>query len=166
MLHVIWEYFLAPSHFIVILPIESIHIYKIKIRRSVSTPTKVTCFPSQAMTRTEDTISTSTSPTLYLTVSPLEFRLFSNKSIKHCLFLVLDRKTFWDVEVNSLSIVTHTSAEIATFINLRRPWFLVDGRSRSRLKTATHFPYLHWLTCFWMISLYAENLSHIILWSR
>ena len=91
-LRVICEYLLVPSHFIVILPTESFHIYKSKMRRSVSAPTNVTFLPSQAMSRTEDTISTSVSPTLCLTVCPLNFRPSANKSRKDCLLLVLDRK--------------------------------------------------------------------------
>ena len=120
MLHLTSEYFLVPSHFIVNLPIESFQIYKSKTRRSVSAPTKITLFPSQAMSRTEDTISISASLTCYQTVWPVDFRPSPNKSIKGCLFLVLDRNSFWDVELNSLARYTHTSEEITTFIDLLR----------------------------------------------
>ena len=81
-LRVIYEYFLVSSHFIVILPIESFHLHKSKMRRSVSGPTKITFFPPQAMSRTEGIISTSASPILSLTVCPLDFKQSANKSIK------------------------------------------------------------------------------------
>ena len=144
MLRVIYEYFLVPSHFMVIVLIESFHIYKNKMRRSASPLTKVTFFPSKVMFRTENTISTSASPTLRLTVFPLDFRPSANKSIKDCLFLVLGRKAVLHVEQNSLSRFTHTSSEITTFINLLRcSWSLVDGPSKYPLKT-THFPFSDW----------------------